>query len=124
MTSIFVQPKYHLERTSNFNTWKARLLNILEEHNLDGYVSKMEGEPTANELKTNFKNNQAKAKHIMFHSVKDNLMSMIIQPKTARECLDTLTNIFKEKSLSHPRVKKRGTCKERLCTLKRSILSS
>ena len=36
----------------------------------------------------------------MFDLVKDNLMSMIIMLKTATECFDTLTNIFKNKASS------------------------
>ena len=49
MILIFVWPEDRLEGTSNFNTWKARVLNILEEHNLNGYVSILEGDLTMNE---------------------------------------------------------------------------
>ena len=37
MTSIFVRSEYHLEGTSNFNTWKEMVLDILE----DSYISTM-----------------------------------------------------------------------------------
>ena len=49
-------------------------------------------------MQINFKKNQSKDKHIIFDSVKDNLMSMIIPLTTARECFDTLTNIFNKKA--------------------------
>ena len=100
MTSIFVQPEDRHQGTSNFNTWKERVLNILEEHDLDSLVTTMVEEPTTNEGEINFKKNQAKAKHIIFDSVKDNLMSAIIPLNTARECFDTLTNLSKKKALS------------------------
>ena len=100
MTLVFVQPKYRLEGISNFNTWKVRVLNILEENNLDGYVSTMVEDPTTNEGKINLKKNQENTKHIIFDSIKDYLMSMIIPLKTVRECFNTLTNIFKTKASS------------------------
>ena len=37
------------EGTSNFNTWKARVLIILEEHGLDSYVASVSEEPLSNE---------------------------------------------------------------------------
>ena len=46
MTLISIWPEYHFESTSNFITWKARVLNILEEHNLDFYVSSVVEDPT------------------------------------------------------------------------------
>ena len=49
MTSIFVRLKDQLEGTSNFNTWKERVLNILEEHDLDSFVTTVVEEPTTNE---------------------------------------------------------------------------
>ena len=100
MSSIFVRPDDRLEGTSKFNTWKERVLNILEDHEFYSFVPIVVEEPTTNEGKINFKKNQAKPTHIIFDSVKDNFMSMIIPLKTARECFDTLTNIFKKKALS------------------------
>ena len=99
MTLISVRLEDHLECTSKFNTWKERVLNILEENNLDSYVSIVEEDPTTNEGRINFKKNQEKAKRIIFDSIKDYLMSMIILLKTAKECFNTLTNIFKKKAL-------------------------
>ena len=93
MTSIFVRLEDQLEGTSKFNTWNARVLNILEEHDIDSFITTLEEDPTTNEGMVNFKVNQAKVKHIIFDSVKDKLMFVIIPLKTARECFDTLTYI-------------------------------
>ena len=100
MTSIFVWPKDRTEGTSNFNTWKERVLNILEEHELDEDVSTMVEEPSAKEGKIKFKNNQSKEKHMIFDSIKDNLIPVIIFLKTSMECFDTRTNLFKKNALS------------------------
>ena len=49
MASIFVQLKDRLEGTSKFNTWKPMVLIILEENDLDAYVTSMSEEPLSNE---------------------------------------------------------------------------
>ena len=100
MTLISVQLEDNLESTSSFITLEERVLNILQKHDLDGHVSTVVEETTTNEGKINFKKNKAKAKHIIFDLVKDNLMSMIILLKNTRNCFDTLTNIFKNKDSS------------------------
>ena len=64
MASIFVQLKDRLERTTNFNTWKERVMNVPEEHDLDSFVTTVIEEPTKNERRINYKKNQAKEDHI------------------------------------------------------------
>ena len=100
MTFIFVRSEDCLEGTSNFNTWKARVLNILQEHDLDSFFTTMEEDPTNNEYKIKFKKNKEKAYHTIFDLVKDKLMSMTILLNTTRESFDTLTNLFKKKASS------------------------
>ena len=39
MASIFIQLKDQLQGASNFNIWKAMVLSILEEPDLDVYVT-------------------------------------------------------------------------------------
>ena len=87
MDSISIQPEDRLEGTSNFNTWKARVFNILEEHDLDSFVTSVIEDPTTNAGRTNYKKNQAKAKQIIYESVKDNLMLVITPLKTTKVCL-------------------------------------
>ena len=48
MTSISVKPEDRLEGASNFNVWKAKVLNILEEYDLDNFVTSVVEEPTTN----------------------------------------------------------------------------
>jgi hypothetical protein len=55
-----------LEGASNFNAWKSRVLNILEDGDLDELVTKVIKEPTSNIGKETYKKRQAKAKRIIF----------------------------------------------------------
>jgi hypothetical protein len=113
MTSISVKAEDRLEGASNFNIWKVRVLNIFEENDLDSFVTSVVEEPNSNAGRENFKKNQAKAKRIIFYSVKDNIMPVIAPLKTAKECFDTLTNLYEKKAPSQKRV-----LKNRLRTLK------
>ena len=106
MTTISVQPKDRLEGTSNFNTWKVRVFNILEKHDLDCYVSFMVEEPRTNEECINLNKNLAKSKQIIYDSVKDNLMFVITSLKTSMELFDTLTNLYEKKASSQKRALK------------------
>ena len=103
MASISVHPKDRSEGTSNFNTWKVRVFNILEEHDLDSSVTYVIEEPTSNAGRTNYKKNQAKEKWIIYDSVKDNLMSVITPLKTEKEFFDTLTNLYEKKAPNQKR---------------------
>lgn len=107
MTSISVKPQDMLEGASNFNIWKARILNILEEYDLDNFVTSVVEEPTTNAGRYAFKKNQAKAKRIIFNSVKDNIMTVLTPLKIAKECFDTLANMYETKAPNQKRVLKK-----------------
>ena len=94
MASISVTPEDILEEASNFDTWKARIMNILEDHDLDGYVSSVVEDPTTNVGHTYYQNNQAKEKRIIYDSVKDNLMLVITPLNTAKRVLRHFDRYF------------------------------
>ena len=58
MTSIRSEDR--LEGSSNFNNWKARIIAILEEHDLDQYVITEVAKPTSSAGRANFKRNKQK----------------------------------------------------------------
>ena len=87
-TNIF-RPKEKLEGSGNYNSWKARLTTILEENDPDDLVFNTIEEPTSNAGKIAFKKKQAKARRIIYDSVKETLMPNITSLKTAKECFDT-----------------------------------
>ena len=84
MALIFIRPEYQLEGTSNFNTWKVRVLNILEEHDLETFMTYVVEEPTTNPWRENWKKNQENAKRIIYDSMKDNIMLVITPLKTEK----------------------------------------
>jgi hypothetical protein len=61
-SSIFVKAEDRLEGASNFNVWKLGIMNILQEHELEQYVTSMMEEPTTNAGRVAFRKSQAKAK--------------------------------------------------------------
>ena len=111
-TNPFI-PEEKLEGSANYNSWKARLTTILEENDLDDLVSNTIEEPTSNVGRIAYKKKQAKARRIIYDSVKEALMPNITSLKTAKECFDTLVNLYEKKAPSQKRV-----LKKRLRTLK------
>ena len=85
MASSSVKAEDRLEGASNFNAWKATVFNILEEGDLDELVTRVMEEPTSNAGKADYKKRQAKAKRVIFYSVKDSMMSLIAHLRTTKE---------------------------------------
>ena len=107
------KPKEKLQGSANYNSWKARLTAILEENDLDDLVFNSIEEPISNVGRIAFKKKQAKARRIIYDSVNETLMPNITSLKTAKECFDTLTNLYEKKAPSQKRV-----LKKRIRTLK------
>jgi hypothetical protein len=99
-SSIFVRVEDRLEGDSNFNVWKLRIMNILQEHDLEQYVTSVMEEPTSNVGRATIKKSQGKAKRTIFDSVKDNIMPAMTLLMTAKECMDTLVNLYEKKAPS------------------------
>ena len=105
MTSS-IRSEDRLEGSSNFNNWKARIIAILEEHDLDQYVLTEIAEPTSAAGKATFKRNQGKARRIIYDSVRENIMPVITPLTTAKECYDTLVKLYETKATSQKRLLK------------------
>ena len=103
MASISAPLEDRLEGTFNFNTWKERVINILEEHYLYSFVTTVINESTTNVGRTNYKKNQEKEKRIIHDSMKENLMSVIIPLNTTTEYFDTVINIYEKKAPTQKR---------------------
>ena len=98
MATNTFRPKEKLEGSSNYNSRKVRLTAILEENNLDDLVFNTIEEPTSNAGRITFKKKQAKARRIIYDSVKETLIPTITPLKTAKEYFDTLTNLYEKAS--------------------------
>ena len=107
------RPEDKLQGSTNYNSWKARLTTILEENDLDDIVFNIIEEPTSNAGKVAYKKKQAKARRIIYDSMKETFMPNITALNTTKECFDTLTNLCEKKAPSQKRV-----LNKRLRTLK------
>ena len=95
-----------MDGSSNVNNWKARVIAILEENDIDHFVTTVVAEHTTNVGKTVFKRNQAKARRIIYDSVKEHILPIITPLKTAKECFHTLVKLYEAKAPSHKRLLK------------------
>ena len=86
------------------------MINILEDNDIDSFVTIMIKEPTKNVGRTNYKKNQENEKRIIYDSVKENIMMVITPLKTTNECFDTLTNIYEKKVPTQKRDLKNKLC--------------
>ena len=83
-SSISVQKEDRIEGSSNFTVWKMRVMNILQELDLVHFVTSEPNELFTEEEKVAFKRSQARAKRIIFDSVRDtimNVMTPLMTPK-------------------------------------------
>jgi len=69
-SSISVRVEDRLEGSTNINVWNLRITNILQEHDLEKYVTTVVEEPMNNAGRMDFRKSQAKAKKIIFDSIK------------------------------------------------------
>ena len=106
MATNTFRPEERLEGSSNYNSWKARLMATLGENDLDDLVLNDIEEPATNAARVAFKKKQAKARRIIYDSVKETLTPTITPLKDAKECFDTLTNLYEKKAPSQKRALK------------------
>ena len=85
MASKTFRLEERLEGSSNYNSWKARLMATLKENDLDNLVNNAMEEPTSNVRRIAFKKKQAKTRRIIYDSVKETLIPTITPLKTVKE---------------------------------------
>jgi L-lactate utilization protein LutB len=95
-SSISVRVKDRLEGAANFNVRKLHITNILQEHDLEQYLTIMVDEPTTNAGRVYFRKSQAKAKRIIFDLVKESIMPTMTSLMTAKDFMDTLVNLYEK----------------------------
>jgi hypothetical protein len=107
MASSSVKAEDRLVGAANFNAWKYRIINILEENDLEDFISREIEEPTTNTARATYKRKQTKAKRIIFYSIKDNMMPIIGHLRTAKDCFDALANLYEKKAPTQKRILKK-----------------
>ena len=84
----------------NFQAWKYRISLILEENDLDQFITGEVPEPEGDEPKAAHKRSMAKAKRIIVDSIKDHLIPHVSSLKTLNEVHDALTKMFEGKNIN------------------------
>jgi hypothetical protein len=107
MASTTVKVEDKLIGASKFNAWKSRIVNIIEENELEELISRVIEELTSNKTRETYKKKQDKAKRIIFYSIKDNMMPIIGHLRIAKECFDTLANLYENKAPTQKRILKK-----------------
>jgi hypothetical protein len=97
MASSSVKYGDRLVGVAKFNSWKYRIINILEENDLEYFICMEIKEPTTNTARAAYKRKQTKAERIIFYSIKDNMMPIIGHLRTAKDCFDALENLYEKK---------------------------
>ena len=89
-----------LEGVDNFRAWKYRISLVLEENELDSYISEEVPVPEGDEAKALHKNKLVMEKRIIVDSIKDHLIQQVSSLKTAKVMLDALTKLFEGKNIN------------------------
>ena len=89
-----------LEGDDNFWAWKYRISLILEENELDAYISEEVPVPEGDEAKDLHKKNLVYSKRIIADSIKDHLIPQVSSLKTPKEMFDSSTKLFKGKNIN------------------------
>ena len=77
-----------------FWLWKYKFSLVLEENELDTYISGEVPFPEGDEAKSLHNKNLVKAKKIIVNSIKDHLKPQVSSLKTPKEMFDSLTKLF------------------------------
>ena len=113
MASLSIKLENMLQGSSNFTSWKTRVVNAFVEFDLEDIVTREVEEPTSNVGRTTFRKKQAKAKRIIYDSIKDSMMHVLQSLATAKECMDALPNLYETKAPTQKR-----SLKKQLHTIK------
>jgi hypothetical protein len=105
-SSISIRAEDRVEGATNFNVWKIQITNILQEHDLEKYVTTVVKKPMNNAGRGTFINSQEKAKRIIFDSVKDNIIPAMTLLMTTKDCMDTLVSLYEKQAPSQKRTLK------------------
>jgi len=72
-------------------------MNTFVEFDLDDLVTRDIEEPTSGAGKTASRKKQAKAKRIIYNSIKDSMMPLLQPLSTVKEFMDALSNLYDTK---------------------------
>ena len=86
-----------LGEAENFRVWISL---VLEENELDTYISREVPVPKGDGAKSLHKKNLVKAKKIIADSIKDHLIPQVSSLKTPKKVFDSLTKLFQGNNIN------------------------
>ena len=89
-----------LEGADNFQAWKYRVMLILEENDLEGFIEADIPDPKEEEAKAKHKKSVVKAKRIIANSIKDNMIPHVSSLKTPKQMFDALSRLYEGKNIN------------------------
>ena len=89
-----------LEGTDNFRAWKYRVMLVLEENDLEGFIEANIPEPDGDEDKAKYKKSLVKAKRIIADSIKYHLIPHVSSLKTTKQMFDALSRLYEGKNIN------------------------
>ena len=90
----------NLEGDDKFLAWKYRISLVLEENELDSYISEEVPVPEGDEAKALHKKKLVMAKRIIVDSIKDHLIPHVSSLKTPKAMFNALTKLFEGKNIN------------------------
>ena len=89
-----------LEGADNFRAWKYRVMLVLEENDLEGFIEADIPEPEGDEDKAKHKKSLVKAKRIISDSIKDHLIPHVSSLKTPNHMFDVVSRLYEGKNIN------------------------
>ena len=99
MASYDLRDQDRLDSVSNFAIWKAKILSILEEHDVREHIENVVAVPVDANALQKLNKNQARAKRLIMDGVKDHVVPHIVEKKTTNEVWTTLTTLCQGSSV-------------------------
>ena len=84
----------NIKGAENFIAWKYRVMLILEEHDLEGYIKDEVKELEGDEAKAKHTKDMIKAKRMIADSIKDHLIPQVSSKNTPKKMFDALNCLF------------------------------
>ena len=89
-----------LEGADNFQAWKYRVMLVLEENDLEGFIGADISEPKGEETKGKHKKSLVKEKRIIADSIKDHMIPHVSSLKTPKKMFDSLSWLYEGKNIN------------------------
>ena len=89
-----------LEGVDNFSAWKYRVMLVLEENDLEGFIEADIPELEEDKAKAKHKKSLVKEKRIIADSIKDHLIPHVSSLKTPKQMFDALSRLYEGKDIN------------------------